>query len=172
MKIEISREQIRRKALDDDCKTAKISRNEYGADDNRCFCNGLIDCSTEEYLQKCVECRALAYNAKPLQGETIEQIRDKRLNYMIEALTSARPIYISDCVSALRELKDRREDRLKYEAALQMMAGDDTGAPCRNCIHAVNGKYCDYKDESLGKERCVPGTVLYYKRKAGLEVSE
>jgi len=64
--MEISRRQIRGKALDDDCETAKISRNEYGVHDKRCFCYGLIDRSTESYLKKCIECSAFADNAKPL----------------------------------------------------------------------------------------------------------
>jgi hypothetical protein len=65
----ISREKIRGKSLDDDCKEAQISRNEYGLQDHRCFCYGLIDCSTESYLKKCVECHAFTDNAKPQQME-------------------------------------------------------------------------------------------------------
>lgn len=56
----------RGKPLDADCYKAKISKHEFGMGDNRCFCCGLIDCMTEEYLRKCNECGAFAYNAKPL----------------------------------------------------------------------------------------------------------
>ena len=44
MKKVISRAEMRGRQLDDDCKNAKISKNEYGIDDNRCFCYGLRDC--------------------------------------------------------------------------------------------------------------------------------
>ena len=61
----ISRAEMRGKKLDDDCKNAKISKNEYGIDDNRCFCYGIRDYSTEEYLEKCYKCGAFVNNAKP-----------------------------------------------------------------------------------------------------------
>lgn len=67
MKKVISRAEMRGRQLDDDCKNAKISKNEYGIDDNRCFCYGLRDCSTEEYLGKCYKCGAFVNNAKPLK---------------------------------------------------------------------------------------------------------
>ena len=54
----ISRAKMRGKALDYDCKKAKISTNESGPQDNRLFCYGLIDCSTDDYLKKCIECGA------------------------------------------------------------------------------------------------------------------
>ncbi len=56
----------RGKPLDDDCKIAKISKYEFGMNDNRCFCYGLMDRVTEELLQKCRECGAYCLNAKPL----------------------------------------------------------------------------------------------------------
>ena len=63
----MSRAQLRGKPLDEDCRRAKISHNEYGPDDTRCFCYGFIDASTESLLDKCSECGALAYNAVPLR---------------------------------------------------------------------------------------------------------
>ena len=63
----ISRAEMRGKKLDDDCVKAKICSNEFGLNDNRCFCYGLIDCSTESYLEKCIDCGAFVDNAKPLQ---------------------------------------------------------------------------------------------------------
>ena len=61
----ISRAKIRGKKLDEDCKRANISTNEYGPDDDRVFCYGLVDCSTDELIEKCKNCKALAYNATP-----------------------------------------------------------------------------------------------------------
>lgn len=62
------RATLRGKPLDDDCKKAKISKHEYGMNDNRCFCYGLIDMSTEELLPKCIKCGAYCLNAKPLSN--------------------------------------------------------------------------------------------------------
>lgn len=45
---------------------AKISTNESGPQDNRLFCYGLVDCSTDDYLKKCIECGAFVENAKPI----------------------------------------------------------------------------------------------------------
>ena len=46
------RDDLRGKPLDKDCKIAKISTNEYGPEDNRKYCYGLIEMSTEETLEK------------------------------------------------------------------------------------------------------------------------
>lgn len=70
MKSEISRKELRGQNLDDDCKTANIAENEYGEFDNRCFCYGLTDCSTESYLEKCIKCGAFVSNAKPLKDHS------------------------------------------------------------------------------------------------------
>jgi len=69
----ISREKMRGESLDDDCNEAQISRNEYGPQDHRCFCYGLIDCSTESYLKKCIECSAFTDNAKPMQLDMMKE---------------------------------------------------------------------------------------------------
>ena len=68
LKQTISRAKMRGKKLDDDCKKAKISKYESGQHDPRNFCYGLTDCSTEFYLEKCIECGAFATNAKPLKN--------------------------------------------------------------------------------------------------------
>ena len=65
----ISRAKMRGKALDYDCKKAKTTINEYGPQDNRLFCYGLVDCSTESYLEKCLNCGSFINNAKPLGVE-------------------------------------------------------------------------------------------------------
>ena len=52
--------------LEDDCKKATITTHEYGLNDNRKFCLGLYEISTKETLEKCRNCGAFAYNAKPL----------------------------------------------------------------------------------------------------------
>ena len=61
----ISRAKLRGKKLDEDCKSCCTSSNEYGPDDDRVFCYGLIDCSTDEIIEKCKNCKALVYNAAP-----------------------------------------------------------------------------------------------------------
>lgn len=43
----MSRAKLRGKKLDADCKNAKITTNECGTEDNRKFCYGLLDMSTE-----------------------------------------------------------------------------------------------------------------------------
>ena len=65
----VSRAILRGEKLDDDCKKAKTLTNEYGPQDNRCFCSGRIDCSTEAYLEKCINCGAFIDNAKPIGVE-------------------------------------------------------------------------------------------------------
>lgn len=61
----ISRAKLRGRKLDEDCKRACTSTNEYGLDDDRVFCYGLIDCSTDDLTEKCRNCKALAYNVTP-----------------------------------------------------------------------------------------------------------
>ena len=61
----ISRAKLRGKELDNDCKTAHITSHEYGLDDDRVFCYGLVDYSTDELIEKCKNCKALVYNAAP-----------------------------------------------------------------------------------------------------------
>lgn len=62
-----SRALQRGKPLDGDCKRANISNYEYGPDDHRNFCLGIMDMSTEEIIDKCRECGAYALNAKPMK---------------------------------------------------------------------------------------------------------
>lgn len=65
----ISRAKLRGKELDKGCKTAHTTSHEYGLDDDRVFCYGLVDYSTDELIEKCKNCKALAYNATPPQEE-------------------------------------------------------------------------------------------------------
>lgn len=67
----ISRAKLRGCNLDEDCKRANTTTNEYGTDDDRIFCHGLYNCMTDELLEKCLHCKALVYNAEPpTKGET------------------------------------------------------------------------------------------------------
>ncbi|WP_206457904.1 hypothetical protein [Anaerovorax sp. IOR16] len=59
------RAKLRGKPLDEDCKKAIISTCEYGPTDNRKFCYGLCEPSTEEVLEKCKGCKAFVDNAEP-----------------------------------------------------------------------------------------------------------
>lgn len=59
----VSRAQLRGKPLDKDCYGCNISKNEYGPNDNRCFCYGLVDPGGDS-IDKCRGCGAFADNAK------------------------------------------------------------------------------------------------------------
>lgn len=61
----IRRDKVRCKPLDDDCYKAKISRYEYGPDDPRVYCYGLMDMMTDELINKCKMCKAHVSNAIP-----------------------------------------------------------------------------------------------------------
>lgn len=63
----VGRNILRGKPLDDNCKKTNISTHEYGMKDNRVFCYGLIDCMTDDFLPKCVECGAFVDNATPFE---------------------------------------------------------------------------------------------------------
>ena len=63
----VNRARLRGKPLDEDCKSTNRTTGEFGNDDRRVFCYGLIDAMTDEYLTKCKECGAFVYNAKPLE---------------------------------------------------------------------------------------------------------
>lgn len=65
----VNRAKLRGRPLDSDCKRANRSIGEYGDDDRRVFCYGIIDVMNDEYLAKCKECGAFVYNAKPLEVE-------------------------------------------------------------------------------------------------------
>lgn len=59
---------MRGKPLDEDCKTANVSKHEYGLNDNRRFCYGLyVPCNDWEIQHKCLECKAYVENAEPLK---------------------------------------------------------------------------------------------------------
>lgn len=61
----ISRAKLRGKVLDKDCKTAHTTSHEYGLEDDRVFCYGLVDLSTDEPLEKCKVCNAFIDNLEP-----------------------------------------------------------------------------------------------------------
>ena len=63
----ITRADLRGKPLDRDCHKAYRTTNEYGAEDDRVFCLGLIDCMTDELLEKCKDCDAHIDHITPLR---------------------------------------------------------------------------------------------------------
>lgn len=65
----VNRAKLRGKPLDSDCKSANTTTGEFGSDDKRVFCYGIIDAMNDEYLMKCKECGAFVYNAEPLEVE-------------------------------------------------------------------------------------------------------
>lgn len=62
----ISRAILRGRPLDPACKIAHTTTGEYGPEDNRVFCYGLYDASTEEVEDLCRNCKAFVFNAEPL----------------------------------------------------------------------------------------------------------
>lgn len=62
------RAKLRGKPLDEDCKTAKTTTNEYGISDDRVFCYGLFDPKYDAPNEKCYGCKAFVENATPLKG--------------------------------------------------------------------------------------------------------
>ena len=66
----ITREQLRGKKLDTLCIKARTAPYEYGLNDNRIFCHGLIDCMTDEPLDECLICGAFVRNETPPEGAT------------------------------------------------------------------------------------------------------
>ena len=62
----VTRAELRGKKLDDDCKRAYTSSNEFGEDDNRVLCHGLYDIESDCILDKGLSCGAFACKAKPL----------------------------------------------------------------------------------------------------------
>lgn len=55
----------RGKPLEWFCKSASVSRNEFGENDPRCFCYGLMDAMTDDYFEECIKCGAFVDNATP-----------------------------------------------------------------------------------------------------------
>lgn len=69
MKLNQNRSQLRGKELDEDCHGAVTSTNEFGINDNKIFCFGINDSSTESLIEKCINCRAHVSNVELLESE-------------------------------------------------------------------------------------------------------
>jgi len=54
----INRSQLRGKKLDKHCIGAKTTTGEYGSEDNRVFCFGLVDLQTDSTAEECKGCKA------------------------------------------------------------------------------------------------------------------
>ncbi len=67
----ISRRILRGKKLESECKRARTAAHQYGKNDDRVFCYGLIDCMNDEFLAECVTCGAFVDNAEPPQDAAI-----------------------------------------------------------------------------------------------------
>lgn len=65
----VNRAKLRGRLLDRDCKSAHTNTGEYGNDDRRVFCYGIIDAMNDKYLEKCKKCGAFIQNATPLEAE-------------------------------------------------------------------------------------------------------
>ena len=63
----MNRAELRGRKLKSFCRRAKITKNEYGKDDNRIFCYGLACAMTEELVKECKECKANVIHAEPLE---------------------------------------------------------------------------------------------------------
>lgn len=62
-----TRADLRGKPLDKECYRAYTTTQEYGPDDDRTLCYGMMDDMTDDYLHECLVCGALVWNAKPLE---------------------------------------------------------------------------------------------------------
>lgn len=66
----INRAQLRGKPLIPYfCVNARTTTHESGDNDNRIFCHGFIDCSTEELCDECYKCKANVRYAEPMEDE-------------------------------------------------------------------------------------------------------
>lgn len=65
----IDRATLRGKPLDDGCKKAVTTTGEYGKEDKRVYCYGLIRGIYDDVCKECRECKAYVYNATPLSKE-------------------------------------------------------------------------------------------------------
>lgn len=68
----INRAKLRGKPLDYDCRKAHTTTHEYGQEDERVFCYGLIDMKTDEHIEKCKSCKAFVENAEPIKTDILE----------------------------------------------------------------------------------------------------
>jgi hypothetical protein len=70
-KLRATRAQLRGKPLGPDCHRARISKHEFGPDDERCYCLGLFSGDCETIDDECYKCGAFVYNATlPKELET------------------------------------------------------------------------------------------------------
>lgn len=59
-----TRAELRGSRLDAACREARTTKHEFGPDDERVFCYGLLDCDGI-YADECCECGAFVWNALP-----------------------------------------------------------------------------------------------------------
>lgn len=68
-----TRAQMRGKPLDDDCKKyGRPDSGQFGPEDRRCFCTGMLDRMTDDIVDKCRECAAWNALATPIETEVSE----------------------------------------------------------------------------------------------------
>lgn len=63
----VSRADLRGRKLEKFCAEANASTNEFRSGDNRVFCYGLNDASTEELIDECKNCKANVIYAVPIE---------------------------------------------------------------------------------------------------------
>lgn len=78
MNLNQNRAQLRGKKLDKECYKALISTHECGIKDNRKYCLGLIDASTECLLPKCNACSAHVSNVTLIESEGSDEKRNEK----------------------------------------------------------------------------------------------
>ena len=65
-----NRAKMRGEPLEEFCKKADTTTHEYGPDDHRIFCHGLIDPRDGYPCDECRNCGAYVGNARPLEDRT------------------------------------------------------------------------------------------------------
>ena len=68
MKV-INRAELRGKPLERNCYGVHTTKHEFGKNDNRIFCYGIVDSMTDELLPQCKECRAMIDYAEPMEED-------------------------------------------------------------------------------------------------------
>lgn len=63
----VDRAKLRGKPLERICYSAKTTRHEFGRNDNRVFCFGIVDTMTDELIPQCRACKALVDYAEPMK---------------------------------------------------------------------------------------------------------
>ena len=72
--LKITRNKIKGSSLDNECKNARVCREEYNSN-IYCFCYGRIDLHYDDYTDKCKNCKACVINMPDLKKDWEESFK-------------------------------------------------------------------------------------------------